>query len=165
MSVDYSGDDPLMAKARTKLYETQQRRQRQSIQAFKVMVIGPKAWKDGKTLLEAIQGSEATELIVGNDAGAERMARHIALHLDLKVVDFENNWDEGQARALRYDQFWTEGRPDMVIACVLPHANDIFDAVRRAKRGGVPVAVLLPDPKIHPPDPTWDNGYTPKEIA
>lgn len=165
MAVDYNGDDPLMAKARTVLYETQQRRQRQAIQAFKVMVVGPRQWRDGATLLQAIKDSEATELLVGNDRGAERMARHIALSLDLKVVDFETGWDEGQARALRYDQFWVQGQPDMVIAAVLPHADDIFTMVRRSRQAGIPTVVLLPDAKLHAPDPTFENGYCPKEIA
>lgn len=158
-------EDPVFKKARMKAYEQQERRRKQSIQRFRVMVVGPRQWRDGATLLQAIKDSEATELLVGNDRGAERMARHIALSLDLGLVDFENNWDEGQARALRYDQFWTQGRPDMVIAAVLPHAGDIFTMVRRSRQAGIPTVVLLPDAKIHPPDPTWDNGYTPKEIA
>lgn len=158
-------EDPIQAKIRMKGYEQQERRRKAAMMPFRVMVIGPKQWKDGKALLEAIQLSEATELLVGSDRGAETMARHIAMNLDLKVIDFENNWDEGQARALRYDQFWTKGQPAMVIAAVLPHADDIFTAIRRAKRGGVPVAVVFPDPKLHPPDPTFENGYCPKEIA
>ena len=158
-------NDPIMGRVRDKEFQRQEARRKRDMFQNRVMIVGSRGWKDGKTILEAIQMSEATEILVGNDPGVERMARHIALQLDLKIVDFELNWDEGSARALRYEQLWTQGQPRMVLAFCLPHSDDVFGMVRRAKRGGIQTVVVLPDPAIHPPDPTFDNGYTPKDIA
>lgn len=108
---------------------------------MKIMVTGDRRYANERVVFDALvsYGPDST-LIVGDAKGADRVARGVARALGWPVVVKRAKWDEhGRAAGPIRNQEMIGLAPDVVVAFPLPGSKGTWDAVRRARKAGIPV--------------------------
>ena len=113
----------------------------------RILFCGARAWTDSAAVLDAMLQESPDVVIEGSAKGADSIARDIAKKLGIVVLEFPANWDlyGRSAGFIRNQQMLDEGKPDKVIAFqfYLAESKGTADMIKRAKKAGIPVRVVM----------------------
>lgn len=109
-----------------------------------VLVCGGRDFSDYTLLKESLDKIKPTQIISGGAQGADSLAEVYANELNIPIKVFKADWKTygRPAGMIRNQKMLDEGMPDLVVA--FPGGRGTADMVKRAKREGFKVVVVVP---------------------
>ncbi|KKL09598.1 hypothetical protein LCGC14_2564270, partial [marine sediment metagenome] len=101
-----------------------------------------------EVIREEIVKLNPSVIIEGGARGADKIAREIAIELEIDVMEYPAEWDkygEG-AGPIRNQQMLDEAYPNLVLAFPLPDSRGTWDMIRRARAAGIEVKIIENSP-------------------
>jgi hypothetical protein len=113
---------------------------------MRVLITASRDFNDLPLMYDAIRPflNAALTIIHGNARGGDQCAEVIAERVGANVYRFSAEWDHyGRAAGhVRNVEMFDTMQPEHVLAFPLPGSKGTWDAVREAKRRGIPVTVI-----------------------
>ena len=111
---------------------------------MKVLICGSRYFQNRTLLDKTLSQFDITEVIEGEAAGADILARLWAQEHNIPVQKFPAEWDKyGRfAGPIRNKQMLTEGKPDFVIAFLHPESRGTKNMIDQATKAGLKVHIV-----------------------
>jgi len=119
---------------------------------LRVLVCGGRDYTDRKRLYQVLDQVHTKRgialLIHGAARGADSLAGDWARERGIDVAPYPADWGafERAAGPKRNQQMLDEGKPQGVVAFPTPKSVGTYDMIRRARKAGLGVMVVEPDP-------------------
>ena len=115
---------------------------------IRLLVCGSRDWTNKEVIREEIVKLNPSVIIEGGARGADKIAREIAIELEIDVMEYPAEWDkyEEGAGPIRNQQMLDEAYPNLVLAFPLPDSRGTWDMIRRARAAGIEVKIIENSP-------------------